>query len=89
MIVRVSYGILRVSRLRITGTVTNPAGEGLARELILYNSNHAETARTRSNRDGAATFTVSGSAGDRWTVLAVGRDGECDAVSCPIRVAPE
>lgn len=75
---------LRESRVTISGTVSNPDGTGLVRRVLLLDRNRQPIAETRSNTAGQASFAVNGTARDIFAVLACGRDGECDAISCPL-----
>ena len=56
--------------------------------MILYNRNRVALAETTSNADGRGSFEVNGNRNDLFVVHAVGMDGECDAVSCPIIGVP-
>ena len=72
--------------LRISGTVTDTAGNPLSRRVILYNEALTPIAETRSSASGQASFTLAGANGNnRYIVRAVGNAGECDDISCPVR----
>ncbi len=87
---RVSFDFLRFAArspdLRVGGTVTDTAGNPLSRRVILYNEAPAPIAETWSAADGTFSFVVSGAnINNRYVVRAVGRVGECDDISCPMR----
>lgn len=74
--------------LRLSGLVTDTAGNPLSRRVILYDSAQAAVAETFSAADGTFSFVVSGrNFNDRYVVRAVGHSGECDDISCPMRGA--
>lgn len=77
--------IYAAPHLRISGTVTDPAGNPLSRRVILYDESGAAIAETTSAPDGTAAFVVSGANGNnRFVARAVGHAGECDDISCPL-----
>ena len=71
---------------RVSGTVTDTAGNPLVRRVILYDAALRPIAGTWSDTQGRASFTVTGrNTRDRFVVRAVGNTGECDDISCPVR----
>lgn len=75
--------------LRVTGTVTDPAGNPLVRRVILYDESGAVRAETWSAPDGTATFDLAGAnRNNRYIVRAMGNSNECDDISCPMQGAP-
>ena len=72
--------------LRVSGTVTDTAGNPLSRRVILYDESGAAVAETWSGADGYASFTITGKNGhNRFVARALGFSGECDDISCPLR----
>ena len=86
---RVSFDLLALypsQPLRVSGTVTDTAGNPLVRRVILYDETGAAVAETVSAADGSASFTLAGANGNnRFVARAVGFSGECDDISCPLK----
>ena len=85
MIVYPHISTLLESRIRIRARVVlSSTGDGASRRVILQDSARAYLGETTSAADGSLMIERNGNANDRYVLQAVGRDGECDAISCDI-----
>lgn len=66
----------RLATFTLAGTVTS-SGAGVRRELLVMRyGDPAICTRGWSATDGTFSFTLNGNANDKYTVIAVGQDGE-------------